>query len=178
MVGWGCGHPVVFFPVLHPMHSSEEQAQWPCPPGGLGAPRSLPLKVGVGMKGMEGAGERGPTDTPDSTWAPGLPRTAGWRVRGRPFGGHGARRGWHTVRCRPHDGTCALPRLLPRPPLPAPPRAGGVGGARGEARRPPSQVQRGLSRGGRGREESSGLLLPVLRPCAFSAGCPRHSEPR
>ena len=134
MVGWGCGRPVVFFPVLHPMHSSEEQAQRPCPPGGLGAPRSLPLKVGVGMQGVEGAGERGPMDTPDSTWAPGLPRTAGWRVRGRPSGGHGARRGWHTVRCRPYDGTCALSWLLPRPAPPGPaPRGGGGRGPRGSA---------------------------------------------
>ena len=131
--------PSCFFPVLHPMHSSEGQAQWLCPPGGLGALRPLFLEMEVGV---EVAGEMGPMDTSDSTWVPGLARASGWRVAGRPLGGHGVRRGWLSVRCRPGDAGGAPPRLRPRPPGSAPRGRGGRGRRGGPA---PSPAQGGGS---------------------------------
>lgn len=142
--------PGGFIPVLHPMRSSEGQAQWLCPPGGLGALRPLFLEVEVGV---EAAGDRGPMDPSNSTWAPGLARTSGWGGAGRPLGGHGVGRGWLALRCRQADASGAPPRLRPRPPGPAP-RGRGGRGPRGGAptARPGAESRR--SSGTRGREES------------------------
>lgn len=89
MVGWAADAQL-FFLCLHPMHSSEGQAQWLCP-SRRPPPQPLFLEVEVGV---EAAGEMGSMDTSDSTWVPSLARTSGWRVAGRPLGGHGVRRGW------------------------------------------------------------------------------------
>lgn len=142
--------PSCFFPVLHPMHSSEGQAQWLCPPGGLRALRPLFLEVEVGV---EAAGEMGSMDTSDSTWVPSLARTSGWRVAGRPLGGHGVRRGWLAPRCRPGDASGAPPRLRPRPPGPAPRGRGGRGPRGGAPTAQPGAASR-RSSGTRGREDS------------------------
>lgn len=69
--------PGGFLPVLHPTHSSEGQAQWLCPPGGLGALRPPFLEVEVGA---EAAGERGP-------WTP--PTPLGLRAWLAPRAGEG-----------------------------------------------------------------------------------------
>lgn len=142
--------PSCFFPVLHPMHSSEGQAQWLCPPGGLGALRPLFLEVEVGVEAAE---EMGPMDTSDSAWVPGLARTSGWRVAGRPLAGHGVRRGWLAPRCRPGDASGAPPRLRPRPPGPAPRGRGGRGPRGGAPTAQPGAASR-RSSGTRGREDS------------------------
>lgn len=164
--------PSCFFPVLHPMHSSEGQAQWLCPPGGLGALRPLFLEVEVGVEAAE---EMGPMDTSDSAWVPGLARTSGWRVAGRPLAGHGVRRGWLAPRCRPGDASGAPPRLRPRPPArPRPARAGWAGPAGRRADSPARCSEPAVQRHARPR----GLQVSSCECCVPAPFLPDARDPR